>query len=226
MTSTLCVINFHGIGTPHDSVHAREVPYWVSADRFRRILDQLKAHRARGQRVKITFDDGNRSDLEIAIPELRARGMTGHFFVLTGRCDDPRYLSAAEIHDIAKSDMIVGLHGQDHVDWRRIDQAALDAETIGARDMLATITGTHIHTVGIPFGGYNRRVMNQLKRAGYHEIYTSDGGHTSERLRLRHRTSVRAEMPEAFIDAVLGGRESLVCQFKRGLKTMLKEYVI
>ena len=102
----------------------------------------------------------------------------------------------------------------------------IQAETIGARNMLADITSNPIDTVGIPFGGYNRRVMNQLKRAGYREIYTSDGGCSSEQRRVRHRTSVRAEMTDAVIEALLDGRESPVLRFKRHLKAMLKEHVL
>lgn len=226
MTHTFCILNFHGIGIPHKSVDQGEAPYWVSVDRFHRILDQIETHRERGHQIKITFDDGNRSDMEIAVPELRKRGLIGHFFVLTGRCEDPRYLSAAEIRALADSEMLVGLHGRDHVDWRRIDDPTLEAETVTARATLSDMAGMPIDTVGIPFGGYDRRVMRQLKRTGFSEIYRSDGGLASDRTRLRHRTSIRAGMSDSFIESVLAGRESPMRRMKRALKTILKEHVV
>ncbi|MEZ5778662.1 MAG: polysaccharide deacetylase family protein [Paracoccaceae bacterium] len=224
--SSLCILNFHGIGTPHEGVDGDEAPYWVTRDRFRAILDLAKGHEAEGGRVMITFDDGNRSDLDLASPDLRARGMTGSFFVLTGRLDDPRYLSSEDINALQADGMTVGLHGRDHVNWRSLDDAGLATETIEARARLSEIAGRPIDTVGIPFGAYNRRVIGHLKRAGFREIYTADGGHTSDARRLRHRTSIRSDMTDGTINAILSGRDNPALKLKRGLKAWLKEYVV
>lgn len=226
MTADICIINFHGIGTPHEHVDAGEARYWICADRFRRILDQIKHHQAKGRRVQITFDDGNRSDLEIAVPELRARALIGHFFVLTGRCNDPSYLSQDEIRHLSSSEMFVGLHGQDHLDWRRVDADTLDIETHFARKTLEGITCQTIDSVAIPFGGYNRRVIKTLKTANFTAIYTSDGGFASDQSRIRHRTSVQNAHSDTFVDAVLAGQESLLDRVKRNVKAKIKEYAL
>lgn len=222
----LAIINFHGIGTPHAGVAPDEARYWIGTDRFRELLDRVVVSRAKGRQVMVTFDDGNRSDIEIAVPELRQRGLTACFFVLTGRCEDPRYVSASEIAALADSEMTVGLHGRDHVDWRRLPAGEFHAETVGARETLAGITGRPITAVGIPFGGYNRRVIGSLKRAGFTEIYTSDGGHASDRRRLRHRLSVRNDMPDDEVDAFMDGREPVLAKVGRAVKILLKEHVI
>ncbi|MEM7546724.1 MAG: polysaccharide deacetylase family protein [Pseudomonadota bacterium] len=226
MRGSLAILNFHGIGVPHDGVPADEVPYWVSADKFRTVLDQIKQFEAQGGQALITFDDGNRSDLEIASPELKLRNMTGHFFILTGRFGDPRYLSPVDLLRLQESGMAIGLHGRDHVDWRKLDTAGLAAETIDARHRLGEIVGQRIDTVGIPFGAYNRRVIEHLKQAGFQEIYTSDGGYASRRRVVRHRTSVRSDMSDSQIAGVLNGRESVVAKTRRGLKAWLKEHIV
>ena len=122
------VINFHGIGSAHDAVVESERPYWISADQFEAIIDRAQAH-PNAKRVRWTFDDGNRSDLVIGARVLAERGMRGAFFVLTGRFDDPLYLSRADTRALADMGMAVGLHGKDHVDWRRLDPATLTDET-------------------------------------------------------------------------------------------------
>lgn len=226
MTARVCILNFHGLGIPHAGVEPDEAPYWVSVDRFKSILDKVALRAEQGQKLKITFDDGNRSDLEIGVPELRARGLTGHFFVLTGRCEDPLYLSESEIRDMAASEMEIGLHGKDHVDWRKLDASGLSVETKEARDTVARITGQAINTVGIPFGGYNRTVVSHLKGLGFTEIYTSDGGHTSDQRRLRHRSSITAHMSEGDIEAILDGEVPMMTRLKRDAKSWLKEYVV
>ena len=67
---------------------------------FRRIAE-LKKLRQIGENdqpeILITFDDGNVSDLTIALPELLKNGLRAEFFVCAGRLNDPNYLDEAGI---------------------------------------------------------------------------------------------------------------------------------
>jgi peptidoglycan/xylan/chitin deacetylase (PgdA/CDA1 family) len=47
------------------------------------------AHGGRGRHVLITFDDGYRDNYEVALPLLRAHGLTATFFLATGFLDRP-----------------------------------------------------------------------------------------------------------------------------------------
>ncbi|SMY09296.1 polysaccharide deacetylase family protein [Flavimaricola marinus] len=226
MSSPLCILNFHGIGTPHANVAEDEARYWVSRDQFLAMLDRIKLLSSRGTQIKITFDDGNLSDLEIACPALQDRNLVGHFFVLTGRLDDPAYLSAGQVRDLLAKGMEIGLHGQDHVDWRKADAPQLQTETITARDTLSRITGRPVETVAIPFGAYNARVIKHLKASGFKEIYTSDGGHAAQNQPLRHRTSVRSDMDVSRIDAIVADSAPARAKIKRTVKSWLKSNVI
>lgn len=226
MSAQLCILNFHGIGTPHANVGADEARYWVTQARFERCLDQALTHQSAGRQIKITFDDGNRSDLDIACPALLARGLHGHFFILTGRLDDPRYLSSDDIRTLHAQNMEIGLHGRAHVDWRQMDEKGLHVEVNTARDQLSEITGHSIDTAGLPFGGYNKRVIRHLRQAGFKRIYTSDGGHTGSGGLLQHRTSVQGHMEASDIEAILKGNETLATTSKRALKSWLKANVI
>ena len=55
-------ICFHGIGTPRRDLEPGEDAYWIDADRFLRILDEI----ATWPSARISFDDANASDVEIA----------------------------------------------------------------------------------------------------------------------------------------------------------------
>ncbi|MFZ7094486.1 polysaccharide deacetylase family protein [Primorskyibacter sp. 2E233] len=223
----MSILNFHGIGTPHDGVDSSEARYWISAERFCSVLNRVAAQREHGRRILLTFDDGNRSDIDIGVPELRARGLNAHFFMLTGRCDNPHYLSAEDMRALATGEMRVGLHGRDHLDWRRLDPPALDVDIRDAQITLAEIIGQPVKSVAIPFGGYNRRVVKYLKALGFAEIYTSDGSHTSDRHRLRHRLSIRKDMTDAEVDTFLEGVEdNWRPRLIRGAKSFLKEHFI
>ena len=78
--SSRIILNFHGIGTPHAGLDASEAPYWCRHDIFVAIIDIVAGAIVReGASVSITFDDGNRSDLDIAAPVLRKAGLTSMF---------------------------------------------------------------------------------------------------------------------------------------------------
>lgn len=226
MSGSVCILNFHGIGIPHAKVAADEARYWVGHDQFVAMLDRIQLWTSRGAPIKITFDDGNLSDLKIACPTLQERQLTGHFFVLTGRLDDPDYLSEAQVREMLNNGMQIGLHGQDHIDWRKTDAAQLQTETVTARDALSRITGRPVEKVAIPFGAYNARVIRHLKASGFKEIYTSDGGHAAQNRPLRHRTSIRADMDVSRIDAIVTDNTPTSSKIKRTLKSWLKSNVI
>ena len=74
-------VSFHGIGAPGRELEPGEDPYWVDTERFLRILDEI----ATWPSVRLSFDDGNASDLRVAAPALADRGLTAQFFPLAGR---------------------------------------------------------------------------------------------------------------------------------------------
>ena len=227
MTSARRVIlNFHGIGEPTVPVPAAERPYWVSVERFSQIIREVAARRSRGQDIKITFDDGNRSDLEIAAPRLVEAGLTATFFVLTGRLEDDRYLSRAEIRRLRRIRMEIGLHGRDHVDWRRLGESGCCFEIPQARDELSELLGAPVRKVAIPFGAYNRRVISYLKRQGFERIYTSDGGRARAGARVQPRVSLRSDLADTQLTSLLDGTEPALDRVARQLRRVLKEYVV
>lgn len=210
-------INFHGVGVPHVGVPAHEVPYWLGEARFAEVVGWIAAAQVQGRDVRVTFDDGNVSDLERAAPVLARHGVRATFFVLTGRLDDPRYLSRGQVRQLQALGHGIGLHGRDHLDWRGLDEAALAAETVGARAVLAEVAGVAIDEVAVPFGAYDRRVMARLKAAGFAAIHTSDGGPARDGALVRPRTSVRSDMDDAAVHAILAGRPSAARRLRRAL---------
>ena len=224
MAAAITILNFHGIGDAHSGVAADERPYWVSLARFGDILDLADCH-PRAPDIRFTFDDGNASDLAIAAPALAARGRTGAFYVLAGRFDDPHYLSRADCRTLVAMGMEVGLHGRDHIDWRKLDDAALASEVDAARAEIAAVSGQPVTGVGIPFGGYDKRVMRLLKARGFATIRTSDGGGARDGARIQNRTSIRSDMPLERIAALLDGHEPVMSRLRRSASTTLRRHV-
>jgi peptidoglycan/xylan/chitin deacetylase (PgdA/CDA1 family) len=183
---------FHGIGTPGRPLEPGEAPYWIPAARFEAILDRIAALADPG-RIRLSFDDGNASDHDIALPALRARGLAAEVFVLSGRIGQPGSLSAAQIRALLAAGMTIGSHGVAHVDWRGLDAAGLAAELAGSRAALEAVCGRPVTRAAIPFGRYDARVLRALRRAGYACAFSSDGGPMDPGAFLRPRSSVRAD---------------------------------
>lgn len=180
-------INFHGVGEPPFELDAGEAMVWLSSTRFWETLDYL---RGLGE-VRISFDDGNRSDVEVALPALLERGMTATFFVLAGRLNDPHHLNADDVRHLVAAGMRIGSHGLHHRDWRPLGDHELTAELAQSRRILEQIVGRPVTQAAVPFGSYDRRVLVHARReGGYARVFTSDGGPARDEAWLQPRTTV------------------------------------
>ncbi len=216
MSETHIGLILHGIGTPGRGLEAGEVPYWISTDRFESVLDQI-VRTPRPDLIRISFDDGNRSDHDIALPRLLARGLTADFFVLSGRIGSAGSLDAGQVRALVAAGMGIGSHGVDHRDWKSLTGADLEAELALSRATLESICGQPVTTAGIPFGSYDARVLRGLRRAGYDCAYSSDRGTMVMTDFLRPRISVRAAMTEAEIAHILAGRMPPLVRLRRAV---------
>lgn len=218
------VLNFHGIGEPHPGVGAEERPVWLSRSEFLNWLDRIDELRTDyGVPVRITFDDGNWSDLSIALPGLRERDLTATFFVCAGRLRMPAYLDRSAVRDLVDAGMEIGSHGMHHRNWRTLDNAALEEEIGTARKMLEDASGRPVEAAGIPFGSYNRRVLKRLSAEGFTRVYTSDRGFADQDAWLKPRNTLRAKSTAQDLSRLLeptAGPQSLLRAVYRLYKTL------
>lgn len=187
MTSHVVNVCFHGIGTPRRELEPGEAPFWVAVDQFHHLLDEV----ATWPNARISFDDGNISDVEVGLPALLERGLRATFFVLAGRIESPGSLGRGDIKNLAAAGMSVGSHGKEHVPWRHLDRAAAARELVEARDLIADVTGVPVTEAACPLGRYDRGLLAQLKHLGYTRVYTSDRGRARPHAWLQPRFSVR-----------------------------------
>jgi peptidoglycan/xylan/chitin deacetylase (PgdA/CDA1 family) len=187
---------FHGIGTPGRTLEPDEDLYWVGVEQFEELLEVIGKHLS----VRITFDDGNASDVAYALPALRRRNLTAAFFVIAGRLDQPGSLTAAEVRSLVEAGMTVGSHGMRHKPWRSIDDEDLDEELTGAAEVIGSASGEPVRHVACPFGSYDRRVLNAIRQRGFTRVYTVDGGPAKRDSWLQPRYTIRAADTSEDID--------------------------
>jgi peptidoglycan/xylan/chitin deacetylase (PgdA/CDA1 family) len=197
-------LTFHGIGDPPRTLDPGEADVWVSSAAFTAVLDAVTGR----DDVHITFDDGNASDLEQALPALADRGLRATFFVVAGRLGTPGFLDAAGVRALSDAGMAIGCHGMRHRPWRSLDDGALDEELLDARRRLEEVVQRPVRDAGCPFGSYDRRVLGRLRRHGYERVYTSDRGTARANAWLQARNTVGPADDAGLLDAIAatGGR--------------------
>ena len=193
-------LSFHGIGRPVGRDFGEgERDVWVSPEAFSATLDACIGR----DDVSISFDDGNWTDLEVALPALLQRNLTATFFIVPGWLGEAGFMSKRDLRELAASGMPIGNHGLQHHDWTTLEPDRLEHEVGQGRRLLEELTGTEIHRVAIPFGAYNDRVLDTLRRQAYEYVYTTDGGTADPDAWLQPRELVRASHTSADIAALL-----------------------
>jgi peptidoglycan/xylan/chitin deacetylase (PgdA/CDA1 family) len=215
------ILNFHGLGTPGRALEPGEAVYWVSEDFFAGTLD-LAARLMPRVETHFTFDDGNLSDLGIAAPLLARHGRQAQFFVLSDRIGQAGSLGPQHIRALQEAGHLIGNHGATHVDWKRLDEAGRAREMDTARTAIVAVTGRPVTTAAIPFGRYDAGVLRALEARGYDRVYSSDGGAWRSDRAPIPRSSPRADMSLADIEAILLGRESQARRLRRRLTRAVK----
>lgn len=218
MSERRTILTFHGLGTPPPHLQGGELTVWVDRDTYEATLDAVKG---RGD-VLITFDDGNRSDVEIALPALRERGLSATFFIVAGWLDRPGFVSRDELRELVEAGMTVGSHGLDHVSWRALPDHELESHLGQARSILEDVVGRPVTEASCPFGEYDRRVLRHLRGLGHERVYTSDGGPARPGAWLQARNTVHSDWdPRA---AVADVPEPLRTRVVRNAKRMAKRW--
>lgn len=213
MITNLC---FHGIGSITHEREPGESRYWVTEDGFLRILDEVRE----SPHVRLSFDDGNRSDVSIALPALRERELRASFFALAGRLDDPASLSSSDLGALRSADMTIGSHGWTHTPWRGLGEEEARRELVDARTALAEASGGEIDDAALPLGRYDRQLLGRLARVGYRTVYTSDRLPARSAAWIQSRYSVTADDTVESIRSVITHRPGV-----RDLRNLLASTV-
>lgn len=211
-------LTVHGIGPVIRTLEPGEEQTWVSVTQFEQVLDATVGR----PDVRITFDDGNSSDLELALPRLLERGLTAEFFVLAGRLGENGKLDTDGVRELESAGMRVGSHGWAHRDWRRIDETQAAQEFSEAHRVLAELTGHPISRVAVPFGSYDRKVLNRARQARVTRVYTSDGGRANPNSWLQARNSLRHDVGPEWTKRVLDGTPSMALRARRRAARVVK----
>jgi peptidoglycan/xylan/chitin deacetylase (PgdA/CDA1 family) len=205
MPANIVNLTVHGIGRPRRALDPGEDESWVTVEQFEQVLDAVVGI----ENVHMTFDGGNASDVEIALPRLLERRLTAEFFVLAGCLGERGRVDRDGVRELVDAGMTIGSHGWSHSDWRRLDDRRALQELSDAPELLSELVGRPVRRVAVPHGAYDRRLLDRLRKVGATRVYTADGGSAREFTWLQPRNSLRHDLDPTWINDVLAGGPGL-----------------
>lgn len=219
-TNLIRILTFHGLGVPKRPLPEGEDNYWLDPVFYEEILDSVKGR----SDILITFDDSNDSDFEIALPALVKRQLKACFYVVSERIDQKGSLSKAQIIEMARCGMTIGSHGTQHRRWATLNPYELHHELTDSRVTLEQIVGQEVREAACPYGSYNRKVLQALKRTGYNRVYTSDGGAARRQEWLSARNTITRRHTIRDVKIALESENAGLRGVFRSLKLTLKRW--
>jgi hypothetical protein len=178
----------------------------------------------------ITFDDGLKSQYEVAWPIMKKYGYTFTMFIYTegvrgGMFGGGEAITWEQLSDMRDNGIDIEAHSATHQDLREghpvtlVEPGAkrsrkkltgadyekwIQNELVGSKQLLEQRLGIKVNCFAVPYGFYNERVKEIARNAGYEAMFTVYGQpitYTSPMDALG-RYAIEANKPKVFEDAV------------------------
>ncbi len=118
--------------------------------------------------VVLTFDDGWENQYVNAFPLLKKYGDTATFYIYTSAIGHVGFLTWDQVKELDQAGMTIGGHTQTHPYLVTIkDPAVLEREIAGGKKIIEAHLGKQLTLFAYPFGHYNDKLIDVIKKAGY-----------------------------------------------------------
>jgi len=136
----------------------------------------------------ITFDDGFEDFVDVALPELVKRTIPVTVFVLAGALgktfgphgEGKRVMSARQVVDLPSHLVTIGSHTLTHPFLPSLSEREAQFEIAQSRTQIEHMLNRPVLLFSFPFGGFNERLVELCREAGYERVFTTLPGFAFE----------------------------------------------
>jgi len=122
----------------------------------------------------LTFDDGHKSNFNIAAPILKQFGFKAIFFISTGLIDrNDSFMNWRQVIELHNSGHSIQSHAHSHRFLNHLTDEEVIFELRQSGNLIKENTEISPKAFSCPGGRYNKRVMDIAKELGYKRMFTS-----------------------------------------------------
>jgi peptidoglycan/xylan/chitin deacetylase (PgdA/CDA1 family) len=189
------ILVYHTISTPPEALPGdidisperfeRQL-HWLA--RWRRVVRLTETLRSpENQRLSaITFDDGFRDNLIVALPLLEKFQLPMTLFVTAGFIGKYGYLSTEELREISRHPLVtIGAHGLWHRHFTELSEVDASFELVESKRLLEKITRRSVDLMAWPYGECDERLEDLSEAAGYRASWSVWKGTNARHSRWR-----------------------------------------
>ncbi len=170
--------------------------------------------------VTFRFDDGWKSQYDVAVPALDAAGFRGTFYIVTRQLSDDGFsgfVSKSEVQQLAKKEE-VGAHTRSHPHLPELTISQQRNEIAGSKSDLQAM-GISPTSFAYPYGEYTRATTQIVKDAGFSSAVSTietAANQNSDRFQIEGlslKSSDTAASVDKLIDRAVANHQWLVLTF-------------
>ncbi|HWQ62390.1 MAG TPA: polysaccharide deacetylase family protein [Negativicutes bacterium] len=178
------VLNYHKVddtGIPLSltiSEFEEQIRYLAENDYHSITPDQLMGYLKYGRTlpdnpVLITFDDGYRDNYTNAYFVLKKYGFTATVFLVTDLVgNDDRFMTWDQVREMQKNGIVFGSHTVNHLPLTKMRPDEALAELTESAAEMERQLGAKPRYFAYPTGGYNLKIEELVRQAGYRAAFT------------------------------------------------------
>lgn len=162
---------------------------WLS--RWRKVVPLTQTLTRGGSRgsVAITFDDGYRDNLTVALPLLEKFGLPMTLFVVAGFVDNDGYLSEEELRKMSRHPLVtIGSHSLWHRNFNSLTTDEAEFELKESKQRLEEMIAGKVDLLAWPYGECNPELERLSGACGYRASWSvwkgRNGAHSRWRVPL------------------------------------------
>lgn len=203
--SHMIVLMFHGLQERNCSS-----PFDTSARMFKDYLEIVTEMRSMGDgsQAMITFDDGNASDVELALRELVAHDIRATFFIVPSLVGTEGYLTWDDVVLLKGYGMTIGSHTWSHRNLALCDRQSVVRELVQSKTHIEAMLGSNVDLLALPGGFAPKGIARYASEAGYSHVFTSQPGYWDGVSYLVPRVCIRNTLAPAELRKLLTGQRS------------------
>lgn len=124
-------------------------------------------------RVWVTFDDGHRSNFELALPILMKYGLKALFFITTDWIGEADFMAEGQLRELRRCGMLIGSHGCSHRFFSEMSPQTVREELARSKRRLEEVLNEPVTAVSLPGGRSHPTIRAAAREIGYQHLFTS-----------------------------------------------------